>query len=1235
MPPAVPSIESILASAVELRSAAERRQFVEQACGGDAELQRRVEELIENHFRAGSFLEAPAPDLSATAAESAREGPGTVIGPYKLLQQLGEGGMGAVFMAEQAHPVQRRVALKIIKPGMDSRQVLARFAAERQALALMDHPHIAKVHDGGTTDTGRPYFVMELVKGVPITRYCDEHRLTPRERLELIVPVCQAVQHAHQKGIIHRDLKPSNVLVALYDGKAVPKVIDFGVAKVTGFKLTDKTLFTEFGQVVGTLEYMSPEQAQLNQLDIDTRSDIYALGVLLYELLTGTTPLERKRLQWTALLEALRLIREEEPPRPSTRLGTTKELPAIAANRGLEPRRLSGLVRGELDWIVMKCLEKDRDRRYESANALAQDIERYLRDEPVQACPPSAWYRYRKFARRNKRALLTAAVAAVAVLLAVGTFGWMARDRLARQRETERGATAALAQAEAFLAEGDKQTGNPARWQGTVGLADAAVLRAEELLAAGEASAELASRVRQARAAVDAARTDSRVLAELHRIALEQTAVNEGKFDRARAVPRYTAVLRGYGVDPVTPAEAAARVRGSRLRESLLAALEDWWRLTTKAAERRQLEGVLQAAEPAPDAFRARWRAAARRGDGPALARMASEPGVQGLPTAAVVNLARDLERLEEWAAAERLLRAWQERYRSDFWLNHELGMVLLDQVPPRTEEAIPYLTAALTLRSESPGVYVNLGYALLAKKDFGGAIREYRAALDIDRNYAQAHFGLGNALVAKKDLGGAILEYRAALAIDPEFAQAHNNLGNVLATRKDLAGAIREFRAALAIDPNNAQAHNNLGTALYDKKDLKGAVREFQAALAIDPNRAPAHFNLGNALYATKDLEEAIREYRAALRIDPNFGPAYIGLGNALYVKKDREGAIREYRAALAMDPGFAPAHFNLGLALRAKKDLAGAIREFRAALAIDPSHAQTHNGLGTALQATKDLEGAIREYRAALRIDPDYARAHNNLGTALRAQKDPEGAIREFRVALRIDPDYADAHYNLGLALLDQGRFTDALASLKTGHQLGTRRAGWHYPSAEWIRKAERHLRLDVQLSKVLSGDGQPADIAERLEMAWLCQRPHKQLDAAAARFFSEAFSAEPKLADDLRAGHRYRYNAACAAARAGCGLSRDAAGLGELERARLRRQALVWLRADLAAWGKRLDGQPDAARGAVRQTMAHWQQDPDFAGVRCPEALAKLPEAERRPWQQLWADVEALRQRAAKAK
>src|SRR5499427_307951 len=381
--------ESIFAEALEIESAAERAAFLDRACGNNQALRAEVEALLRASQKTGNILDVSG-NVAATELPAAEQ-PGTRIGPYKLLEPIGEGGMGTVWMAEQSEPIQRRVALKVIKEGMDSRQVLARFEAERQALALMDHPNIAKVHDAGRTTSGRPYFVMELVKGVPITRYCDEHRLTPRQRLELFVAVCQAVQHAHQKGIIHRDIKPSNVLVALYDGQPVPKVIDFGVAKAAGQTLTDKTLMTGFGSVVGTLEYMSPEQAELNQLDIDTRSDIYSLGVVLYELLTGSTPLDRKRLKQAAFAEVLRIIREEEPQKPSTRLShSTDSLASVSAQRHMEPAKLTKLMRGELDWIVMKALEKDRSRRYETANGLAMDVQRFLAGEPVLAAPASA-----------------------------------------------------------------------------------------------------------------------------------------------------------------------------------------------------------------------------------------------------------------------------------------------------------------------------------------------------------------------------------------------------------------------------------------------------------------------------------------------------------------------------------------------------------------------------------------------------------------------------------------------------------------------------------------------------------------------------------------------------------------------------------------------------------------------------------------------------------------------------
>ena len=380
-----------------------------------------METLLKAYDDAGSFLESPAAQFPATVNMPAvQEAPGAVIGHYKLLQQVGEGGFGVVYMAEQQEPVRRKVALKVIKPGMDSRQVIARFEAERQALAMMDHQNIARVLDAGTTDSGRPYFVMELVKGVAITEYCDKNTLTPRERMELFVPVCQALQHAHQKGIIHRDIKPSNVLVCLYDGKPVPKVIDFGVAKAIEQRLTEKTMFTQHGQVIGTLEYMSPEQAEMSQLDIDTRSDVYSLGVLLYELLTGSTPITKKQLNTAGFVELLRMIREAEPEKPSTRLSHSADaLPTISARRHTEPAKLGPLLRGELDWIVMKSLEKDRTRRYETANDLARDIERYLHDEPVEAGAPSVVYRTRKFVRRHRLAVFVALFVPVALVAIV------------------------------------------------------------------------------------------------------------------------------------------------------------------------------------------------------------------------------------------------------------------------------------------------------------------------------------------------------------------------------------------------------------------------------------------------------------------------------------------------------------------------------------------------------------------------------------------------------------------------------------------------------------------------------------------------------------------------------------------------------------------------------------------------------------------------------------------------
>jgi serine/threonine protein kinase/tetratricopeptide (TPR) repeat protein len=462
MPVEPRSLKELFLAALAIGQA-ERATWLDRECGPDADLRRRLELLLAAHDTPQSLLDRLAPaaeppaatDHFSAAAEHPSsagrdEGSTVVAGRYKLLQQIGEGGMGTVWVAEQLQPVRRKVAVKLIKVGMDSKTVLARFEAERQALAVMDHPNIAKVLDGGLTEAGRPFFVMEYVKGVSITEYCEATRLSVPERVRLFAQVCQAVQHAHQKGIIHRDLKPSNILVAPYDDKPVPKVIDFGLAKALHGALTDRTLHTAHGMVLGTPLYMSPEQAHLNNLDVDTRSDVYTLGVLLYELLTGSTPLERQRFLAAAWDEVCRVIREEEPPRPSTRLSSSQTLPSVAASRQTEPARLTKMVRGELDWIVMKALEKDRSRRYDTANSLALDIQRYLAGEPVLAAPPSARYRLRKFAHKHRTALTTAATISVLLVAGAAVSTWQAvRATRAEQVETQRAEGERLAKQDA------------------------------------------------------------------------------------------------------------------------------------------------------------------------------------------------------------------------------------------------------------------------------------------------------------------------------------------------------------------------------------------------------------------------------------------------------------------------------------------------------------------------------------------------------------------------------------------------------------------------------------------------------------------------------------------------------------------------------------------------------------------------------------------------------------------
>lgn len=461
------SEESLFYEALE-KAASERAAFLAAATAGQPRLRAAVEALLHANDAEDNLLDQPPvpsalvdPDPHSVTVTGIVEGaraPGvSIANRYELLQKIGEGGMGEVWVAKQLEPIKRKVALKLIKKGMDSKAVLARFEHERHALALMDHPNIARVHDGGITPEGQSFFVMELVDGLPLNRFCDEAKLTPRERLELFVPICKAVQHAHQKGIVHRDLKPANILITVIDGKGVPKIIDFGVAKATFGRLTDESQFTQFGSVVGTLEYMAPEQAGFAGVDIDTRADIYSLGVILYELLTGLKPIDAKRLKSTALLEMIRVIKEEEPDKPSTRFSTDASMRTLAALRQTDPTRLMAMLRGELDWVVMKCLEKRRDRRYETASGLARDIQRYLAHEPVEARPPSAAYRFSKFLQRNKGPVIATGLVVAALLAGIvgTTLGLIEAKKQEGIARSEAAAKEAARAAEALRAEGE------------------------------------------------------------------------------------------------------------------------------------------------------------------------------------------------------------------------------------------------------------------------------------------------------------------------------------------------------------------------------------------------------------------------------------------------------------------------------------------------------------------------------------------------------------------------------------------------------------------------------------------------------------------------------------------------------------------------------------------------------------------------------------------------------------
>jgi serine/threonine protein kinase/tetratricopeptide (TPR) repeat protein len=863
----MPNVEEIFFAALEIEGREARSAYLDEACG-DPEMRRHVERLLALDARADAFLESPAPAPTiASEAPEPLEAPGTVIGPYRLMEAIGEGGMGVVYVAEQQQPVRRKVALKVIKPGMDTKQVIARFEAERQALAMMDHANIAKVLEAGTTPSGRPFFVMELVRGVPITEYCDQQQLSIPERLELFILVCRAVQHAHQKGIIHRDLKPSNILVTLHDGVPVPKVIDFGIAKATGQSLTDRTLHTGFHQLVGTPLYMSPEQADLSGLDVDTRSDIYSLGVLLYELLTGTTPFDQETLRDAAFDEMRRIIREEEPPTPSSRVRSAHQsardgarsapfattLVAATAARRSEPAKLTKLLRGELDWIAMKALEKDRTRRYETASDFADDVIRHLNNQPVEAGPPSRLYHLRKFVRRNRSRIAAAGLFGVLGLALAVAIGRQTVERAARRAETASAVTQALNAAERAMLL--------ARWSDAM----AAVNQAEALLGPGGGDDALRQRSRRMK-------DDLAMVSRLDEIRQEMSAVRDDHFDTGLADRLYGEAFRDYGVDveSLEPDAVASQMTAGPVREELIAALDDWMRIrremnskdgsswkrllaATGAVEslgpeavasrlpagprrealiaaldpwvriRRELDRrdesgwkrLLAAAGAAdPDPWRNQVREAWVREDRKDLSKLAGSAPFDRLHPCDVLLLEANLDTNQ----AVRVLREAQRRRPADFWLNHALGMRLHGMRPPSFDEALSYLRVALSLRPESPGAVLNIGHVLQEAERTDEAIAAYEQAIRLKPDYAMAHSNLGGALVDAGRFDEAIRACREAIRLNPSSHVAHQNLGRALMQVGELDEAIAALRKALRFWPGCPVSTRNLADACYRK---------------------------------------------------------------------------------------------------------------------------------------------------------------------------------------------------------------------------------------------------------------------------------------------------------------------------------------------------------------------------------------------------------------------------------
>ncbi len=1103
---------------------------------------------------------------------------------YRIDGEIARGGMGAILKGRDPD-LGRDVALKVLRDDLrDDAGMVRRFVEEAQIGGQLQHPGIVPIYELGTFADLRPFFAMKLVKGHTLAQLLEARDGPGDDRprfLSIFEAIAQTVAYAHARGVIHRDLKPSNVMVGSF-GEV--QVMDWGLAKVlprggvvddekAGKADHQETLIatdrsgsgepglSRAGSAMGTPAYMAPEQARGEGERVDECADVFALGSILCEILTGQ-PAFLGRSSGEILRKAA--------------LGDLADATARLGACGAD---------AELVAIAGDCLARELEDRPRHAGAVAERVTAYLggvqdrlRTAEIaraaeaaraeEATHTAAEANERARVERRARRFQVGLAASLLVLTAAGglTTTYLLHQSQVRAARFDR----VLAEATALRDRARREAVDPALWREAM----AALERAE-----GQGPEDrVADLRREIDEGLDRAVRIARLRQELVEVRANQQDFGADGTDAAYAAAFRDARLDLEALEPAEFARRLGRLPGAVAVE-LSAFLDDW--SDARRASGRPVAAWRRLLESARREEAVRYYTAAR----------ALRPETSHV-------LAHVLAQMGRRAEAEAVFRDL---------VDHQ----------PENERHLTCLGSHLK----------DKGKAADAGPFYERAVAAARAAIRLKPDDATARATLGDALDGQGKLSEAVAEYREAIRLRPDSAYAHNRIGTVLLGQGKRTEAVAEYREAIRLRPDLAEAHGNLGNALAGQGKWDEAVAAYRTVIRLQPDDSKAHYNLGTTLAGQGKMAEAVPSLREAIRLQPDYTNAHCSLGSALSHQGKLSEAIPSFREAIRLQPDYTNAHFNLGLALASQGKWDEAVAEYRTAIRLQPDHAAAHGNLGNALAGQGKWDEAVAAYRTVIRLQPDDSKAHYNLGTTLAGQGKMAEAVAELRTAIRLQPDYAEAHCNLGRLLRSQGDYAGSLAMYRRGHELGTRQPGWSYPSAQWVAEAERLAALAARLPAVLKGEDRPKDVADRLAIAQMCH--DTQRHAAAARFWAEALEVDPKLGDDRQAGHRY--NAACAAALAAAGQGTDDPKPDDAARARLRGQALDWLKAERAAWAKVLDSGGAQARPLVQQRLQHWRADSDLAGVRDAGALARLPEPERDAWRSFWAEVDALLARA----